>query len=65
MPDDLRHDDTWVYHIGSDPRSLEPLGQLSSEKHIGQLAVAIGKTTAVSFLPLEVMETDLATKVGH
>lgn len=20
VPDDLRHDDTWVYHIGGDPR---------------------------------------------
>lgn len=46
-------------------RTLEPLGQLSSEKHIGQLAVAIGKTAAVALLAVEVVETDLATKVGH
>ncbi|KAL0602186.1 hypothetical protein AAY473_028384 [Plecturocebus cupreus] len=42
--------------------TLEPLGQLTSKKHIGQLAVAIGKTPAVALLTLEVMEANLANK---
>lgn len=54
-----------IHFIISPTRTLEPLGQLSGEKYIGQLAVAIGKTAAVALLSLEVMETDLATKVGH
>lgn len=53
------------YFIISPTRTLEPFGQLSGEKYVGQLAVAIGKTTAVALLTLEVMETDLAAKVGH
>lgn len=45
--------------------TLEPLGQLTGEKHVGQLALAISKATAVILVTLEVMESDLASMVGH
>lgn len=45
--------------------TFEPLGQLASEEHIGQLAVAISETPVVVLLTLEVMEANLAGVMDH
>lgn len=45
--------------------TFEPLGQLASEEHIGQLAVAISETPVVVLLTLEIMEANLANMVDH
>lgn len=65
MSDQLRVDDAWVHCVGGDPCALELLGQLLSKKRIGQLAVEVSKTPAVAVLTLEVVETNLASMVGH
>lgn len=45
--------------------TFEPLGQFTSEEHVGQLAVAISETPVVVLLTLEIVEANLASMVGH